>query len=561
MGIINFEEPLPQETLKKAQKNAAKCDVMLALGSSLVVFPAAAIPRKVGWRWHVLEEKGTKPKVGYNLIIVNLQKTPLDNLCSLRIFAKIDDVMVPLMKELGMEIPEYKLNRYMRVQVKSIKNKADLKKVSIAAVDVDGINATVFEEVKLSHNGNSIEKFQSKKARLTEERKEREARRALRDAQRAKLRMALKAKKMEQKKREQLANGNTEPISKQKKPIKKVRERGGKRYESGQEFQFHIESSMLESANNGDEQKENENGSNPSHGLVAELSFFGNFGEPQLLIPLQPFLDDATSSTNENGDDETLEFMCRLTMDIPSKSWNVEPYSVPEIVECWIEKEEREQREAQQQAYDELERRVKERKALRAKKLEEKKKEQLLNGNNEPVTEPAAESKDDDSNLLKPEKTKEQLEEEKAEREAQRKIRDAYITKQRFASKSNKTEEELLAAKKEREAQRALRDAQRSKERMAIKAMKRKQRKKGPSNDDSNLSNGNQPEDASAAPLVLNDVEAPNGVEFNPEDDTMISPVHRRPSDDKSPSPYQAHLSENDTVSASNDADLVSGDQ
>merc|ERR1712223_983157 len=156
---------------------------------------------------------------------------------------------------------------------------------------------------------------------------------------------------------------------------------------------------------------------------------------------------------------------------------------------------------------------------------------------------------------------KEQLEEEKAEREAQRKIRDAYITKQRFASKSKKTWEELLAAKKEREAQRALRDAQRAKERMGIKAMKRKQRKKGPSNDDSNLSNGNQPEDASAAPLVLNDVEAPNGVEVNPEDDTMISPVHRRPSDDKSPNPYRQHLSDNETVSASNDADLVSGDQ
>merc|ERR1719343_970737 len=158
---------------------------------------------------------------------------------------------------------------------------------------------------------------------------------------------------------------------------------------------------------------------------------------------------------NENGDDETLEFICRLTMDIPSKSWNVQPYSVPEIVECWIEKEEREQREAQQNAYDELERRVKERKALRAKKLEEKKKEQLLNGNDEPVTEPAAESKDDDSNLL----------------------------------------------------------------------------------------NGNQPEDSSEPPLVLDDIEAPNGVEANPEDDTQISPVHRRPSDDKSPNPYRQHLS------------------
>merc|ERR1711972_496772 len=113
-----------------------------------------------------------------------------------------------------------------------IKNQADLKKVSIAAVDVDGINATVFEEVKLSHNGNAIKKFQSEKARLTEERKEREARRALRDAQRAKLRMALKAKKMEQKKREQLANGNTEPISKQNKTIKKSKRK--KLYESGE---------------------------------------------------------------------------------------------------------------------------------------------------------------------------------------------------------------------------------------------------------------------------------------------------------------------------------------
>merc|ERR1712244_38297 len=113
-----------------------------------------------------------------------------DNLCSLRIFAKIDDVMVPLMKELGLEIPEYKLNRYMRVQVKSIKNKSDLRKVSIAAVDVDGINATVFEEVKLSHNGNPIEKIQRKKSekdKEQEEREAREARRALRDAQRAKL--------------------------------------------------------------------------------------------------------------------------------------------------------------------------------------------------------------------------------------------------------------------------------------------------------------------------------------------------------------------------------------
>merc|ERR1719150_3049079 len=100
-----------------------------------------------------------------------------------------------------------------------------------------------------------------------------------------------------------------------------------KPHESGEEFPFQIQSKMLESTNNDDEQKENENASNTSNGLVAELTFFGNYSEPQLLIPLQPFLDNATSSTNENGDDETLEFLCRLVMDIGTKQWQIFPLS------------------------------------------------------------------------------------------------------------------------------------------------------------------------------------------------------------------------------------------
>merc|ERR1712056_108904 len=194
---------------------------------------------------------------------------------------------------------------------------------------------------KLSHNGNAIKKFQSEKAQLTEERKEREARRALRDAQRAQLRMALEAKKMEQKKREQLANGNAEPMdvnginaTVQDVKAKHNGKSNGKQIgsskkpqESEEEFPFQIQSKMLESTNNDDEQKENENGSNNSNGFVAELTFFGNYSEPQLLIPLQPFLDNATSSTNESGDDQTLEFMCRLVMDIRTKQWQIFPLS------------------------------------------------------------------------------------------------------------------------------------------------------------------------------------------------------------------------------------------
>merc|ERR1711879_162119 len=83
-------------------------------------------------------------------------KRLLDNLCSIRIFAKIDDVMVPLMKELGLEIPEWKLQRFMKVKVDPIEDEQDQKLLTISAVDVDGIDATVFENVKLRHNGNSI---------------------------------------------------------------------------------------------------------------------------------------------------------------------------------------------------------------------------------------------------------------------------------------------------------------------------------------------------------------------------------------------------------------------
>merc|ERR1719493_383313 len=337
--IINFNENLVEEILDKAQENTDQCGVMLALGSSLTVTPAADLPEEVGDRWSLEKDKGQNPK--NHLVIVNLQKTPLDDVCSLRIFAKIDDVMVPLMKELGLEIPEWKLQRFMKVTVQPLGNKPDLKKLVISAVDVDGINATVFQEVKLSHNGNSIEKTHRKKSEKEKEREEleaREARRALRDAQCAQLRMALKAKKMEQKKREQASNGNAEPMDVnginaaiQDVKAKHNGKSNGKQIgsskkpqESEEEFPFQIQSKMLESTNNDDEQKENENGSN---GFVAELTFFGNYSEPQLLIPLQPFLDNATSSTNENGDDETLEFMCRLVMDIGTKQWQIFPLS------------------------------------------------------------------------------------------------------------------------------------------------------------------------------------------------------------------------------------------
>merc|ERR1712233_51832 len=109
---------------------------------------------EVGDRW--LEEKESGKTPTNHLVIVNLQKTPLEDVCSLRIFAKIDDVMVPLMKELGLEIPDWKLQRFMKVKVDPIEDEEDKKLLTISAVDVDGIDATVFNNVQLRYNGKSV---------------------------------------------------------------------------------------------------------------------------------------------------------------------------------------------------------------------------------------------------------------------------------------------------------------------------------------------------------------------------------------------------------------------
>ena len=72
---------------------------MLAMGSSLRVNPAAEMALATA-------------NNGGNLVIVNLQKTPLDAAASLRIHAKIDDLMTMLMAELNMKIPSFTLKRY-----------------------------------------------------------------------------------------------------------------------------------------------------------------------------------------------------------------------------------------------------------------------------------------------------------------------------------------------------------------------------------------------------------------------------------------------------------------
>lgn len=83
-------------------------------------------------------------KNGKNLVIVNIQTTPYDNLCSLRIFALCDVVIERLMKKLNIEIPKYLLKRYFKL-------KKQENKVLIQGIDADESPYSIFKEIRYSY--------------------------------------------------------------------------------------------------------------------------------------------------------------------------------------------------------------------------------------------------------------------------------------------------------------------------------------------------------------------------------------------------------------------------
>jgi NAD-dependent deacetylase len=64
-ATVSFGQPLPSRVLDKAAQWSQECDLMLAIGSSLVVTPAADLPL-----WAA--------RSGARLVIVNRDETPLD---------------------------------------------------------------------------------------------------------------------------------------------------------------------------------------------------------------------------------------------------------------------------------------------------------------------------------------------------------------------------------------------------------------------------------------------------------------------------------------------------
>ena len=75
-GTISFGQPMPEDEMARARAAIKACDLMLVLGSSLQVYPAAGFP---------LQAK----RQGAQLVILNREETPLDGHADLVINAEI----------------------------------------------------------------------------------------------------------------------------------------------------------------------------------------------------------------------------------------------------------------------------------------------------------------------------------------------------------------------------------------------------------------------------------------------------------------------------------------
>lgn len=89
-ATVSFGQSMPRDVLRKAEEAAVSCNVFLAVGSSLVVHPAAGLP--------VLAKRA-----GAKLVILNRTETPLDELADLVVNDEIGKVL-PEMTQSGPPI-------------------------------------------------------------------------------------------------------------------------------------------------------------------------------------------------------------------------------------------------------------------------------------------------------------------------------------------------------------------------------------------------------------------------------------------------------------------------
>ncbi len=86
-SVVNFNDPMPEKEMKISKEHAAKCDLMLVIGSSLSVQPASNFPRKA-------KKNGTK------LIIINIDPTTQDDLADIVVANRAGKILPQVVEKL-----------------------------------------------------------------------------------------------------------------------------------------------------------------------------------------------------------------------------------------------------------------------------------------------------------------------------------------------------------------------------------------------------------------------------------------------------------------------------
>jgi NAD-dependent deacetylase len=87
-ATISFGQAMPEKEMDRAQRAALACDLMLVLGSSLVVYPAAGFPLLA-------------KRAGAKLVIVNREETEQDPYADLVLHSEIGPTMTAALKGLS----------------------------------------------------------------------------------------------------------------------------------------------------------------------------------------------------------------------------------------------------------------------------------------------------------------------------------------------------------------------------------------------------------------------------------------------------------------------------
>jgi NAD-dependent deacetylase len=86
-SVVNFGQSLPRKELADSYWHSQHCDLFIVAGSSLVVTPAADMPK-------VAVESGAR------LVIINQGETPLDSIAHLRFEQRTGEVLPPAVNKL-----------------------------------------------------------------------------------------------------------------------------------------------------------------------------------------------------------------------------------------------------------------------------------------------------------------------------------------------------------------------------------------------------------------------------------------------------------------------------